>query len=477
MPKIFWNPFGIRFFSIKISFPSVLCVFASLLSSPPTSLSALEIPEYRVGETARVDVVSPMQISAIDPIQTEVLRERELPNVHIVYRFDTNVAERSLARLSESFQVHRIRFLAEVEKSSQLSRLGREEAEKLPFDQMATEYRKENPSFPLLQRLARVWILSESDASILNLWSNELARSARRHLRPANVSSLAKEGPRQARIVVIDSRVQNSSNALLAHPSYFFTKTNFTSVARETSELRSRLKSEWVGNFLGGLLEPNCFLDPELTSLARSNRLASIWSIRTYQPGEVVVRAGQVVDSRTKTVLDDLRSRLAERQVREQAAALSVLQSQPRYNHESTMLLMIGGLVLLLAIAVASRRLATSHPSSLAVVVPSEARAGLSAHLAHLLSNTLFQRLIGQRRTLLAAQSEASDQASLLEKQMDRLESGVQARLIAYQERIVELEKELAAAEEQNRDLIRAKISLAREELATEQQRNRIELN
>ena len=65
----------------------------------------------------------------------------------------------------------------------------------------------------------------------------------------------------------------------------------------------------------------------------------------------------------------------------------------------------------------------------------------------------------------MKTQQVASVQTEELEQRLEKVQSDMQERFGAYEERIAELERELAAAEEQNRDMIRAKIAIAREEL------------
>ena len=105
------------------------------------------------------------------------------------------------------------------------------------------------------------------------------------------------------------------------------------------------------------------------------------------------------------------------------------------------------------------------------------ARSGLMLYLAHLLRDMLVQRLFSQRTHLLAAQRTVTTQAAEMEEKLANIQTQMQDRFKAYEQRIAELEKELAVTEGEKRDLIRAKIVLARQEYDEERERSRLLLN
>ena len=98
-------------------------------------------------------------------------------------------------------------------------------------------------------------------------------------------------------------------------------------------------------------------------------------------------------------------------------------------------------------------------------------------YLAHLLRDKLMQRLFSQRTDLLATQRTAATHAAEMEEQLSRIQTQMQNRFDSYQQRIAELEKELAVTEGEKRDLLRAKIVLARQEYDEERERSRLLLN
>jgi DNA-directed RNA polymerase subunit RPC12/RpoP len=94
--------------------------------------------------------------------------------------------------------------------------------------------------------------------------------------------------------------------------------------------------------------------------------------------------------------------------------------------------------------------------------------SGLIPHLARLMMNRLVQALFAQRATLMDTQAEATKRMVDLEERIARAQVSVQERFAAYENRIAELEKQLAAADEEKRELMRQNFQLARKALEAE---------
>lgn len=105
------------------------------------------------------------------------------------------------------------------------------------------------------------------------------------------------------------------------------------------------------------------------------------------------------------------------------------------------------------------------------------ARAGLAPHLAQVLKETVVQELAMQRRELLKAQEEAAVEIAGMIRRFDSVQAPLQERLHSYEARIQELEKELTALNEENRELLKLKIDMIRRQLEVERIHNRLEFN
>jgi hypothetical protein len=104
-------------------------------------------------------------------------------------------------------------------------------------------------------------------------------------------------------------------------------------------------------------------------------------------------------------------------------------------------------------------------------------RANLAPHLAQVLKETVVQELALQRRELLKAQEEAATEITAMIRRLDSVQAPLQQRLHSYEARIQELEKELTALNEENRELLKLKIGMIRRQLEVERVHNRLEFN
>ena len=97
-------------------------------------------------------------------------------------------------------------------------------------------------------------------------------------------------------------------------------------------------------------------------------------------------------------------------------------------------------------------------------------RSGLIPHLARMMKDRLMVGLLSQRTHMLDAQQTATVQVTELEKRLVQIQVQLHERYGAYEGRIAELEKTLAAKEAENRQLMSDKILKAQKSLAAEKQ-------
>jgi len=106
--------------------------------------------------------------------------------------------------------------------------------------------------------------------------------------------------------------------------------------------------------------------------------------------------------------------------------------------------------------------------------VQAVAQANLAPHLVQALRETVVQELATQRRELLKAQEEAALEIAAMIRRFDSVQAPLQDRLRSYESRIQELEKELTARNEENRELLKLKIDMIRHQLEVERVHNRL---
>jgi len=92
-------------------------------------------------------------------------------------------------------------------------------------------------------------------------------------------------------------------------------------------------------------------------------------------------------------------------------------------------------------------------------------RSSVAADLRLWLKQKLLRRLIADRAELLATQQVAATKAMTMEERLARVERQLEQQNDGYLRRIEELTRELLAAKEENRELIRAQIRQVKAEM------------
>jgi hypothetical protein len=101
-------------------------------------------------------------------------------------------------------------------------------------------------------------------------------------------------------------------------------------------------------------------------------------------------------------------------------------------------------------------------------------QSDLAPQLVDALKAAVVQELAAQRRELLAAQQTAGAELTELAHRLEAVQTPLLERLRAYEERIGDLEKDLADQSKENRELLKLKIDLLREKIESERTASRI---
>jgi hypothetical protein len=115
-------------------------------------------------------------------------------------------------------------------------------------------------------------------------------------------------------------------------------------------------------------------------------------------------------------------------------------------------------------------------PPSINVLL-NHVQASIAPHLVEALKNAVVQELAAQRRELLSAQQAAAAELTGLARRLESVQAPLLERLHAYEQRISELEKELGQQSKENRELLKLKIDLIREQIESERSTNRLNFN
>jgi hypothetical protein len=104
-------------------------------------------------------------------------------------------------------------------------------------------------------------------------------------------------------------------------------------------------------------------------------------------------------------------------------------------------------------------------------------QSNLAPQIVEALKNAVVQELAAQRRELLAAQNTAAAELTDLARRLEAVQTPMLERLRAYENRIGELEKELTEQSKENRELLKLKIDLLRQQIETERGASRVNFN
>jgi hypothetical protein len=104
-------------------------------------------------------------------------------------------------------------------------------------------------------------------------------------------------------------------------------------------------------------------------------------------------------------------------------------------------------------------------------------QSSLAPHLVDALKEAVVQELAAQRRELLFAQQAASAELTELARRLESVQAPLIERLRAYEQRITDLERELGEQSKENRELLKLKIDLIREQIEAESGNNRLKFN
>jgi hypothetical protein len=256
------------------------------------------------------------------------------------------------------------------------------------------------------------------------------------------------------------------------------------------------------GRFAASFLRTNAYADIETTTALRASRTDQLAVRVEYQPGDVLLKKGQLADPlalaalatlREKSLISTLQTKLevAEAKAEVTQAVATRLDSQGKWIFTGFSLLALGfGLVLwrlrtrrlasLLPVPLegaATRELPASEAEWRDRALSAEARAAraqeaVRGEVMGMVKDKVVHGLFDQRSELLSNQQRAEAEMQALEQRLEQIHAPLQERIAAYEKRIAELERELAAKGQQNIELIKAKISLARHQIEVERGRS-----
>jgi hypothetical protein len=476
--------------------------------------------EYRIGDQVVEDVVTPVPLMVVDPIATKALKDKEEQRIPVIFRYNESALAAVETDLREKFLVARSNFVFLLQDSFQQTQLTDAQIEAEQFPRVIASFKRQNKTFPLSEEMAREW------ASGNVVLPEQISLSARVHqamqglIRYDNLTNAPKLG---SQVLLVP--VKNESEAITLEDvksrGANEPRTNLLTMSRARLALREHFspEEEDMAKFAARCLRENCLVDSELTRAARARHIDPLFVADNYPAGQIIAKKGQWVDAKIMAALSQLQEKTAagrlaaqvaherEKAEREQARAAQVRASNKWL---VVGLVAAAGVLVFVLVTLALRR--RREPATLPLVLSGttatpllgppgaadvspggsapwqqralaaeqkaeRAHAAIRAGVLAQLKQKLVGGLVSQRGQLLEAQRSAAAEMAEMERRLNELHVPLQERLRAYESRIADLEKALAAKGEENRGLIKAKIGMMRKQLEAERSKNHLQFN
>ncbi len=489
------------------------------------SLPARELSEYRIGDTVDADIVTPAPLTVIDAEGTEALKQKEALKVPAIFVYHPETADEVERDFRAAVGAVRSNFFDAMGAVYQKKRLSPQWLNSPRFKTLSATFKRQCPAFPQLTNLIELWAVGKSDEAVQNALVTRLREAMGQTIRPDDSPPDIMLGA-QLRLVTATNRDEALTLEIAEQHATRLHRTNLVTLSRVRTEFQQlappaeRAQAKELASFL----KPNCILNVELTRQSRSRSVDPLYAADRYEAGQLIARRGQKVDTKIMSALEQLKTASGQRSRPEGDGAVKVA-GRYRLNPWwwAGLALVVAGLTVGWWQLLNRGKPASLMPARVAgggapagiiscpscdenIVIPAEAvenlstnaptwqqraraaeqraerahaaiRAGVLPHFADWLKQKFVRGLVSERSQMLDAQKSAAGELAELERRLDELHTPLQERLRAYEKRIAELEKMLAAKGEENRELLRAKIRLTRQQLENARARNPLEFN
>ncbi|MBE7539887.1 MAG: hypothetical protein HS122_15940 [Opitutaceae bacterium] len=461
------------------------------------------VPLYKLGDVADQDVITPVALTVVDPVATGKLKEKLAQEVLPILRFNPGKAEELEQRLRQELETAKGNFLTTLRHA-----LNGQPATDLAATSPAyvTAVRivsAESPASLPLPRFAPIWLKGGSDHLLI---AGILQPLKEVMLQPIVASKTDSTIPSNQSMQLVTVANLNESPELkdLEKSSTRIASGRILSLwrARRLVETSYAPGQEDLARFAAGFVEANAAADPALTELLRARKQEGVAANTVYEAAQVVIRKGQNIDQKAVSVLAALREKsligtLQSRLDQEQTIA-GQIKSQTKWIVGSLAFVCLSLLLVLwrlrsrpsppalpgstpeMLLGAEGRLLSDGNNSDVwrnrALIAEGRADRAHQAIRSGVLGwmrEKVFQTLFRQRSELLSVQQKAEVEMGELEQRLESLHTPLQERIRAYEQRIEELERQLAEKGEANRELIGARIAVARQHLSVERERSR----
>ncbi len=473
-------------------FISLIFCFAGL-SAP--LLQARPLSSWQIGETADETVSTPMAFEVVDPAATAARQAEAVNKTPAIFLRNSSITNATIIKLETAFAEAHSNFMASLEETYHQPGLRGQTNLPVEFEYFVTAFNVRNKKFPIATQLAREWAAGQTGQDIYTNLLNQFLRFMANPVR-ADRTPKGFELGASVRLVPVHSSHDPITLEKAEQMGELVPVSSVSTITRLRTLYRREFSAEdqLVARTLSLLMHPDCELEPSLTRQAYDRATSSILVTAHYAAGDVVVQRGEVINAKIHAALAKLNELvMAEPNARpgqpsgsvgKVASAVQAPVVGPSWERNLALVavassgLTLGAIVCWRWLARRKKNAMNLAPAEvLAVNSPGKLPVELAPQLAEALKSAVVQELAAQRRELLQTQQNAAAEVFRLMQRLNDLQVPSQERLGAYENRILELEKELAARTEENRELLKLKIEMLRQQLETERAGNRVNFN
>ena len=474
--------------------PRVRFAFALLVSAfVLISLPARAVPVYKLGEVAEADVVTPVALVVVNPEATEALKKKVADEIRFVVRHAPQTLAAVETELRESIAVGRRGFMTSLQQS---------DLESANFSRVIREISATAPKDLPFEQLAPLWGRGQGDESVVNSLLQPIREVMVQPI-VANKTDTPLPTNQPVRLVTVKDLEAVPTMRELDSIGQMIPAGKVLSLWRAKRLVETYFPSgqEGMGRFAASLVRINGVPDPTSTELLRAKRIDGVTVNDSYDAGQVIVRKGQTIDRKVLSALAAMREKsmigtLQTKLEQEQTVAVQI-------KSQTNLIALALGIVCVALVLILMRL--RPRPSTALVAVPANpalsggeeqnalpagegsdewrgralvaegkadrAQQAIRSGVMGWMREKIVRTLFSQRAQLLDAQQKAEAEMCELEQRLEQLHAPLQERIMAYEQRIADLERDLAAKGEENRELIGARINVARQHLSMERER------
>jgi hypothetical protein len=489
--------------------PCALALFCA------AGLHAKDLAAYRVGDTAEENIATPVALDVIDASATAARKAAEALKTPAIFRSypDAAITNAMAGELHAAFTATRSNFLAALKADFPAVPLDSSAIASARFAGFLAGFNGKSKSFPVSAELAGRWAAGDAGLATENRYIAALLQMTHRAIRADDLPDGFALGD-TILLAPVSSANEPLTLANAEQRGKLITQNNMTPLSRLQMLFRRNFPEDEqpLARSLAVFLKPNCAPDANLTQQARDRDVRQLGVVDHYDAGQVIVQRGAAIDLKIKAALEALNDKLTPDQLsrqiaaareqaqqqqlqiqreqdaaaqaasqaqREHAAALEMQNQAQKIRVRNEWLLIALAVVSVFAAAAVFLVWQSSRSRRRNDLLPARiedsniTRTELAPQIKQVVKEALVYELAAQRHELLSVQQNAAAEIADLVRRLDGLQAPMHERLRIYETQIQQLEGELAARTEENRELLKMKIEMIRQQLASERDRGR----